>query len=78
MCFDRLKEALYSTLILILIDLKKPFVVDADAADQVVGAVVLQAYKDKLHLVAYFSIIYCPEERSCPAHEKELLEIFKA
>ena len=77
MYFDRFKEAICATLVLKLLDFRKPFAVDSSSLDQAVGAVLLQLPKDKLHPVAYFSKEYCLAERKCPKHEKELLAMLK-
>ena len=64
--------------VLKLSDLTKPFVVELDALDVAVGAVLLQQYNDRLHIVAYFSKKYIPAERKYAPHNKELSTIFKA
>ena len=68
---------LCSTPVLRLPDFDRPFVLEPDASDVAVGAVLLQEYEDGLHPVAYFSKKYIPAERNYPAHDKELLAIFK-
>ena len=52
--------------------------IEADASDNAVGAVLLQPYDDGLHPIAYFSKKYIPAERNYAPHDKELLAIFKA
>ena len=49
------KEALFVTPVLRLPNFSKPFLVNADASNCIVGAAILQTYKDKPHHVAYFS-----------------------
>ena len=70
--------ALCSSPVLKLPDFTKPFVVEPDASDVAVRAVLLQLYDDGLHPVAYFCKKYVPAERNYAPHDKELLEIFKA
>ena len=57
MCFDWLKEALCKTLVLRLLNFRKPFVFDFDAPEKAVRAVLLQIYKDVLHPMACISKI---------------------
>ena len=52
--------------------------VEPDASDQTVGAVLLQLCNEKLHPLVYFSKNHAPTKRIYPAYEKEFLEIFKA
>ena len=56
----------------------KPFVVEPDASNLAVGAVLLQEYNDGFQPIAYFSKKYLPAERNYAPHDKELLAIFKA
>ena len=70
--------ALCSSPVLKLPDFTNPFVVEHDASDIAVGAVLLQLYDGGLHPVAYFSKIYVLAERNYAPHDKELLAIFKA
>ena len=52
MCFYRLMEAFYAAPVLRLPAFYIALVLDAYASDHMVGAVLLQSYKDKLHSVA--------------------------
>ena len=72
-----MKETLFATPTLRLINFSKTIVVDIDSLDQVVRAVILQSNKDKLHPVEYLSRKYYPVEKNTPVHEKELLESSK-
>ena len=69
---------LCSSAVLKLPDFTKPFVVEPDASDVAVKAVLLQYYDNRLHSVAYLSKKYVPAETNYAPHDKELLEIFKA
>ena len=77
-CFVTLRSALCETPVLKLPDFSKPIVVEPDASDLAVGAVLLQEYDDGFHPVVYFSKKYLPAERNYMPHDKELLAIFKA
>ena len=74
-CFKSLTEALCAITVLWLPDFSKLFMVD-DALDQVVEAIFLKPYGDKLHPAANFSKKYYPAERNYPEYKK-LLAIFK-
>ena len=78
MWFGRFKENLYATPVYIFSELTKLFVVDTDASDQMVGAVVIQIHFDKLSPVAYYYKKYWLSDRHYSAYKKQLLEIFKA
>ena len=77
-CFATLCSALCETPVLKLPDFSKPFIVEPDASDLAVGAVLLQKYDDGFHPIAYFSKKYLPAEINYAPHDKELLAIFKA
>ena len=77
-CFVTLHNAVCKTPVLKLPDFGKPFVVEPDASDLAVGAVLLYKYDDRFHPVAYFSKKYLPAERNYAPHDKESLAIFKA
>ena len=76
--FVTLRSALCETPVLKLPDFRKPFVVEPDASDLAVGAILLQEYDDGFHPIAYFSKKYLPTERNYVPCNKELLTIFKA
>ena len=71
-------RALCKTPVLKLPDFSKPFVVEPNASDLAVGAVLLQEYDNGFHFIAYFSKKYLPAERNYAPHNKDLLAIFKA
>ena len=73
-----LHSALCETPVLKLPDFSKPFVVEPNAFDLAVGAILLQEYDDGFHPGTYFSKKYLPAERNYVPHDKELLAIFKA
>ena len=71
--FHHLKERLSSQPVLILPDLRKPFVVQCDACGHSLGAVLMQDG----HVVAYESRILLPTEKSLQVYE-ELLAVLHA
>ena len=77
-CFVTLRSILCEIPVLKLPDFSKPFVVEPNAFDLTVGAVLLQEYDDGFHPIAYFSKKYLPAERNYVPHDKELLAIFNA
>lgn len=72
--FHHLKERLSTQPVLILPDLRKPFVVQCDACGHSLGAVLMQDG----HVVAYESRILLPTEKSLQVYEKELLAVLHA
>ena len=77
-CLVTLRSALCKIPVLKLPEFSKPFVVEPDASDLAVGAILLQEYDDGFNPVAYFSKKYLLVERNYAPHDKELLAIFKA
>ena len=77
-CFAILRSALCETPVLKLPDFSKPLIVEPNASDLAVGAILLQEYHDRFHPIAYFRKKYLPAERNYAPHNKELLAIFKA
>lgn len=73
--FDHLKQRFASTPILSQLDLNKPFIVEVDASDTGVGAVLSQKTEGKLHPCAYFSRCLSPAERNIDVGDRELLAI---
>ena len=72
--FQVLKQALISAPVLALPDFKEPFVIDTDACDMGIGAVLSQ----KGHPVAYVSRALGPRNRTLSVYEKEYLAILLA
>lgn len=62
------------TLILALLDFEQSFVVECDALDAGIGAILLQHNKQ----VAYFSQAIPDRHYHIPAYEKELIGLVKA
>jgi reverse transcriptase-like protein/integrase-like protein/chromodomain-containing protein len=74
--FDTLKRMISSAPVLSHVDQSKPFVVETDASDFALGAVLLQEDRDgDLRPCAYFSHALGPAERNYTTYEKELLAI---
>lgn len=77
--FRMLKTAFTSAPILAHFDAEKPSVVEADASDYVVAAVLSQTGDDNLlHPVAFMSKKMSPQECNYDIYDKELLAIVRA
>ena len=76
--FATLCSALCEIPVLKLLDFSKPFIVEPNAYDLAVGAILLQEYNNGFHPIAYFSKKYLPAEKNYVPHNTELLAIFKA
>lgn len=77
--FEKLKELMSSAPVLQPPDLSKPFIIETDASDFGVGAVLLQ--KDEyglLHPIAFESKKLSAAERGYPPQERELIGILHA
>jgi hypothetical protein len=72
--FDNLKQAMSQTPVLILPDFNKPFVIETDACDDGIGAVLLQ----QGHPVAYLSKALGVNNKKLPIYEKEFMAIMMA
>ncbi|GFX60894.1 retrovirus-related Pol polyprotein from transposon 17.6 [Trichonephila clavipes] len=73
-----LKEALTSSPILIYPQPDKPFILDTDASNESVGAVLSQEIDGQERVVAYWSKCLSKPERNYCVTRKELLAIVKA
>ncbi|GFU76940.1 retrovirus-related Pol polyprotein from transposon 297 [Trichonephila clavipes] len=76
--FLQLKEALTSSPILIYPQPDKPFILDTDASNESVGAVLSQEIDGHERVVAYWSKCLSKPERNYCVTRKELLAIVKA
>ncbi|CAI7859562.1 unnamed protein product [Closterium sp. NIES-54] len=75
---EQLQTALTTALVLILPDPEKDYVVEADASDQAVGAVLMQDHGSGLQPIAYLSKKLHGAELNYPIHDKEALAIVEA
>lgn len=74
--FQQLKDALSRDVILPHPDLDKPFVLETDASDAALGAVLYQLDSDgRLRPLAFHSRKFLPAERNYTVHDRELLAI---
>lgn len=73
--FTQLKKRFASAPILRQPDLSRQFIVEVDASDVGVGAVLSQQQEGKLHLCAYFSRRLSPAEQNYDIGDRELLAI---
>jgi len=78
--FDRLKQSVMATPVLISPDSTSPFRIEADSSDFATGAVLSQVCptNGKWHLVAFFSKSLSPVECNYEIHDKEMLAIIRA
>ncbi|CAI7903234.1 unnamed protein product, partial [Closterium sp. NIES-53] len=75
---EQLQTALTTAPVLILPDPEKDYVVEADASDQAVGAVLMQDHGNCLQPIAYLSKKLHGAELNYPIHDKEALAIVVA
>ena len=74
--FLEIKKIMVALPVLALPNSDKPFIVETNASDFAVGAVLLQVGDDNLeHPVAFFSRKMLPAETNYPVHNKEMLAI---
>ena len=75
--FQQIKDILCSKPVLTTPDLSKPFILQVDASDHGIGAVLLQEKSDTdvLHPVSYYSCRLKKHQKSLSTVEKELLAI---
>ncbi|ESK83152.1 reverse transcriptase-rnase h-integrase [Moniliophthora roreri MCA 2997] len=77
--FDLLKAKFLSELILVMPDIDKPFIIEADASKWATGAVLRQKGADgKWHPCGYLSKSLSPTERNYEIYDRELLAIYRA
>jgi len=69
-----LKHALVSAQVLALPQFQKPFILETDASDHGVGAVLMQ----EGHPIAFLSQALCPKNAALSTYEKECLAILMA
>lgn len=72
--FQALKTALISAPVLVLPDMQKPFLVETDASDKGIGAVLQQ----EGHTVAYVSKALRPRNQALSTYDKDCLAILLA
>ncbi|GJP69106.1 hypothetical protein CLOP_g25733 [Closterium sp. NIES-67] len=75
---EQLKQALTSALVLTLPDPERDYVIEADASDQAVGAVLMQNQGNGLQPIAYLNKKLHGVELNYPIHDKETLTIIIA
>ncbi|GJP50962.1 hypothetical protein CLOM_g10117 [Closterium sp. NIES-68] len=75
---EELKQALTSAPVLILPDPERDYVIEVDASDQAVGAVLIQDQGNGLQPIAYLSKKLHGVELNYPIHDKEALAIIIA
>ena len=73
--FQKLKECLTTAPVLMNPDFQKPFILQTDASNTAIGAVLSQQFEDGEHPVAYLSKKLLPREQNYSTVEKELLAI---
>ena len=77
--FRELKAAFVAAPILMMPDMNAPFVVETDASDFAIGAILSQADESgELRPVAYYSKAMSAAERNYQVHDKELLAAIRA
>ena len=74
--FEALKKAFTTAQILIHRDFQKPFLLESDASDFALGAVLSQSSEDgRLHPVVFHSRKFTVADINYEIHDKELLAI---
>jgi hypothetical protein len=72
--FQELKKGLMTTLVLVMLDMEKPFSIDCDASGQGLGCVLIQDGR----VVAYASLQLRKPEVNYPTHDLELAAVVHA
>ena len=75
MAFQKLKDALCTAPVLRSPNFDLPFILQTDASDRGVAAVLSQTEQDEEHPIAYFSKKLLPREQKYSTIEKECLAI---
>uniref|UniRef100_A0A0W0GA73 Reverse transcriptase RNase H-like domain-containing protein n=1 Tax=Moniliophthora roreri TaxID=221103 RepID=A0A0W0GA73_MONRR len=79
LAFDLLKAKFLSEPILVMPDVDKPFVIEADALKWATGTVLKQKGADgEWHPCGYLSKSFSPTERNYEIYDRELLAIYRA
>eukprot|EP00833_Pecoramyces_ruminatium_P010577 jgi/Orpsp1_1/1184609/evm.model.c7180000090259.1 len=73
--FDKLKELFTSAPILRHPDSNKPFIVETDASNFAVGAILSQEFEGQLHPIAFISTSLTKSQRNYQIYDKELFAI---
>ena len=77
--FQILKKIFTESLVLVMLDMKKPFHIKCNASDFTTGAVLSQLAPDgKWHPCTYISKSLSPTEHNHPIYDKELLVVVRA
>ena len=74
--FEKLKEALFASSVLVYPNYKKPFIVSTDTSSRAVGAVLLQLDDEgREHLIQYASRSLNEAEKNYSAFERQALGV---
>ena len=73
--FEVLKQKLTTAPVLVYPDLTKPFILDTDACDRGIGAVLSQMHDGQERVVAYGSRAFSKSKRNYATTRKELLAV---
>ena len=76
--FQRLKRGLITAPVIARPDFSKPFVVQCDASEYALGAVLTQEGEDGEHPIVYVSRVLTPAEKNYSTTEKECLAMLYA
>jgi hypothetical protein len=77
--FEKLKTAMLTAPVLVHPDHERQYLLETDASDVAIGAVLSQKQDDgKYHPVDFLSSSHTKEQRAYPTHDQELLAIMKA
>jgi hypothetical protein len=72
--FDQLKKAVASALVLTVVDPQSPYILETDASDVAVRAVLIQQNRP----IAFLSKKLSPPQKKWPTHELELYAVINA